>query len=132
MNNDKLRNLSNQEIEQIKLEAEKTRQQVVNVISKVSKNTVEREEVLKLSFLCAMAGESIFMLGPPGIAKSLVSRKVADIFRNSNTFEVLMNRYSTPDEIFGPIDIVQLKQGKYVRKTDGYLPTAEIGFLDEI
>lgn len=132
MNNDKLKNLSNQEIERIKLEAEKTRQQVVNVITKVSRDLAEREDVLKLAFLCAMAGESIFMLGPPGIAKSLVSRKIADIFRESNTFEVLMNRYSTPDEIFGPIDIISLKEGKYVRKTEGYLPSAEIGFLDEI
>lgn len=132
MNNDKLKNLSSQEIERIKLEAEKTRQQVVNVITKVSKDLAEREEVLKLAFLCAMAGESIFMLGPPGIAKSLVSRKIADIFKKSNTFEVLMNRYSTPDEIFGPIDIISLKEGKYVRKTEGYLPSCEIGFLDEI
>lgn len=125
-------NLSSHELDQIKMEAEHTKNKVFNVITKLTKNLVEREEVLKLSFLCAMAGESIFMLGPPGIAKSLVSRKITDLFVNATSFEVLMNRYSTPDEIFGPIDITELKQGKYVRKTDGYLPSCEIGFLDEI
>lgn len=125
-------NLSPQDLERIKSEAEYTKQKVFNVITKLSKDLVEREEVLKLSFLCAMAGESIFMLGPPGIAKSLVSRKITDLFINATSFEVLMNRYSTPDEIFGPIDITELKKGKYLRKTDGYLPSCEIGFLDEI
>ncbi|MCF0217898.1 MAG: AAA family ATPase [Malacoplasma sp.] len=132
MNNDINKTISSQELDKIKLEAETLSQKVTNVITKLCKNLAEREEALKLSFLCAMAGESIFMLGPPGIAKSLVSRKVADIFKNSRTFEVLMNRYSTPDEIFGPIDIIELKSGRYLRKTEGYLPSAEIGFLDEI
>lgn len=131
MLNEKL-NISSQDLDRIKLEAEATKQKVFNVITKLSKNLVEREEVLKLSFLCAMTGESIFLLGPPGIAKSLVSRKITDLFINARSFEVLMNRYSTPDEIFGPIDIIELKSGKYVRKTEGYLPSCEIGFLDEI
>lgn len=119
-------------MEKIKQEAEETRKQVTYLVNKMAADLVEREEVLKLAFLCAMAGESIFMLGPPGIAKSLVARKVTDIFKNAESFEVLMNRYSTPDEIFGPIDITELKQGKYVRKVEGYLPSAHIGFLDEI
>ncbi|MDE5553265.1 MAG: AAA family ATPase [Malacoplasma sp.] len=119
-------------MERVKQEAEETRKQVTFLVNKMAADLVEREEVLKLSFLCAMAGESIFMLGPPGIAKSLVARKVTDIFKNASSFEVLMNRYSTPDEIFGPIDITELKTGKYVRKIEGYLPSAHIGFLDEI
>lgn len=118
--------------ERIRREAEYTRAAATNVVNKIAADLVEREEILKLAFLCTMAGESIFMLGPPGIAKSLVSRKVQTIFKNAKSFEVLMNRYSTPDEIFGPIDIIELKKGKYLRKTEGYLPDVNIGFLDEI
>lgn len=126
------KNTNPETLERVKQEAEETRKQVTFLVNKMAADLVEREEVLKLSFLCAMAGESIFMLGPPGIAKSLVARKVTDIFKNAVSFEVLMNRYSTPDEIFGPIDITELKTGKYVRKVEGYLPSAHIGFLDEI
>lgn len=125
-------NIPVSELNRLKAEAEATRTHVDNIIAKVSKDLVEREDVLKLAFLCAMCGESIFMLGPPGIAKSLVSRKITDMFNNARSFEVLMNRYSTPDEIFGPIDIIQLKSGRYIRKVEGYLPACEIGFLDEI
>lgn len=44
-----------------------------------------------------------------------------------------MNRFSTPDEIFGPVSISQLKdQDKYERIVNNYLPSATVVFLDEI
>ena len=103
-----------------------------NLINKISIDLKERDEAIKMSILALLGGESIFLLGPPGVAKSLLSRKILSIVKDSNNFEYLMNRFSTPDEIFGPISIKKLEQDVYERKTEGYLPTAEIAFLDEI
>lgn len=108
-------------------------ERVKSLLAYMSEGIFEKEDILSMTFLSAIAGENIFLLGPPGTAKSMIARKLKMIFSNATSFEYLMSRFSTPDELFGPVSISKLKnEDKYERMVEGYLPTADVVFLDEI
>jgi len=118
---------------------------IKTLLKYLNQNLYGKEEAVRLALLSAVAGESIFFLGLPGTAKSMISRRIASAFSDFyedgkfNTekggyFEYLMNEFSTPDEICGPVDLSALneKPSRYTRETKGYLPSAKVAFLDEI
>lgn len=106
---------------------------ISSLIEWMSYGVYEKEHIISMALLCAVAGENMFLLGPPGTAKSMVASRLKMVFKDGKSFDYLMSRFSTPDEIFGPISISRLKnEDRYERLTTGYLPEADVVFLDEI
>lgn len=91
----------------------------------------ERTEEINCSLLAMLSGEHLLFLGPPGTAKSLLSKSMCEAI-DGYFFYYLLTRFTTPEEVFGPLSLKALQQDDYNRKIDGYLPTAHIAFLDEI
>ncbi len=139
---DSVKNTQESENPVLKNEASKEdriplRKRIEKLLSFIGKDLIEKDEAVRLAFLASIAGESIFFLGPPGTAKSLVSRRLKLAFKGENEksvsyFEYLMNQFSTPDEIFGPVSLKALEENQYERITQGFLPEANVAFLDEI
>jgi MoxR-like ATPase len=101
------------------------------VIDPLKRRFVDRDEVIDLIALAVVAGEHLFLHGPPGTAKSALIRQFAGAVRG-RYFEYLLTRFSEPNEIFGPIDLVKLREGTVATVTAGMLPEAEFVFLDEL
>ncbi|MEW6210768.1 MAG: AAA family ATPase [Acidobacteriota bacterium] len=102
-----------------------------SAVSDAARGLVERETLVELIALAAVAGEHVLVIGPPGTAKSEAVRRVARA-TGGNYFEYLLGRFTEPSELFGPVDIRKLKEGVVETDTFGMLPEAEIAFLDEV
>jgi len=91
-----------------------------------------RNEEIDGLLAALIAEQNIVLLGVPGTAKSMLSRRLAELLGTSAYFELLMSKYTTPDALFGPLSLTALQQDQYRRVSTGYLPEAEVAFLDEV
>ncbi len=103
-----------------------------NIFSYIEFGLIERTVPVRLSLLAALSGEHLLLLGPPGTAKSEMARKLCDVFFDVTYFERLLTQFSVPEELFGPLSIKALEDDRYHRLTHGYLPDANIAFIDEV
>jgi MoxR-like ATPase len=92
---------------------------------------VGKDEVVDLLGVSLVARENLFILGPPGTAKSALVQDMARRIEG-RVFDYLLTRFTEPNEIFGPFDIRQLRDGNLVTNTEGMLPEATFVFLDEL
>lgn len=104
---------------------------VRDVLEPMKRAFVGKDEVIDLLGVALVSGENLFLLGPPGTAKSAL---VQDLGRRleGRAFDYLLTRFTEPSELFGPFDIRRLREGDLVTNTDGMLPEADLVFLDEL
>lgn len=106
-------------------------QLVSEVLEPMKRDFVGKDEVIDLLGIALAAGENLFILGPPGTAKSALVHNLAARLEGQ-TFDYLLTRFTEPNELFGPFDIRKLREGELVTNTEGMLPEASLVFLDEL
>lgn len=101
------------------------------VLEPMKINFVGKDEIIDLLGICLVAGENLFILGPPGTAKTALVHHLAASLEG-HTFDYLLTRFTEPNELFGPFDIRKLREGELKTNTEGMLPEASLVFLDEL
>jgi len=104
---------------------------ISDTISHVESGLVERDLEARLVVLGMISREHILFIGPPGTSKSEIGRRLSQLC-GGPFFQRLFTRFTTPEEIFGPLSLRALEADEYRRCTEGFLPTATVAFLDEI
>lgn len=97
----------------------------------LSFSLIERDDEIDLALTATIAQEHVLYVGPPGTAKSLLADTVSG-WMNGNLFSILLTKFSTPEEVFGPVSVAGLKADIYRRIPTGKLPEAHVAFVDEI
>ena len=106
-------------------------QLVEHVLDPMKSTFVGKDEIVDLLGVCLAGGENLFLMGPPGTAKSALVHELARRI-DGRAFDYLLTRFTEPNELFGPFDIRKLREGDLVTNTEGMLPEASIVFLDEL
>ena len=121
-------------LEELQDEAEDLRSRLNRFRKSLGRFFVKKQELIDLMLVAAIAQEPLLLVGPPGTAKSDLVLKFKDALGlgEEDYFEYMLTRFTEPSEIIGPIDIGKLREGRYIRREQGKLPTARLAFLDEI
>ncbi len=108
-----------------------SRRLVEHVLSPMKSAFVGKDEIIDVLGVCLIGGENLFLMGPPGTAKSAIVQELARRIEG-RAFDYLLTRFTEPNELFGPFDIRRLREGELVTNTEGMLPEASLVFLDEL
>jgi MoxR-like ATPase len=121
-------------LEELQADADGLRARLNRFRKSLGRFFVSKQDLIDLMLVAAIAQEPLLLVGPPGTAKSDLVLKFKDALglAEEDYFEYMLTRFTEPSEIIGPIDIGLLREGRYVRREQGKLPTARLGFLDEI
>src|SRR5438128_4098444 len=120
--------------EELQQDADELRARLNRFRTSLGRFFVQKQDLIDLMVVAAIAQEPLLLVGPPGTAKSDLVLKFKDALGlgEDDYFEYMLTRFTEPSEIIGPIDISQLREGRYIRREQGKLPTARLAFLDEI
>jgi MoxR-like ATPase len=108
-----------------------TNRLAAEVLDPMKRDFVGKDEIIDLLGICLVGGENLFILGPPGTAKTALVHQLSARLQGK-TFDYLLTRFTEPNELFGPFDIRKLRDGELQTNTEGMLPEASLVFLDEL
>jgi len=109
---------------------EEARGRVKQLVKVLGSRIIGRDEDINMLMTAVIARENAVMIGPPGTAKTMLITMLAKLL-GARAYTTLLTRFTGYEDIFGPVDILELTKGRYERKWSNII-NAEFIFLDEI
>lgn len=96
---------------------------------------VERRDVIEITGNALVSGIDPLLLGDAGVGKTWLIELVLQCLegaRKEDFFNTLVFKETPAQDILGPVSPAAMKAGEIARMMDGFLPTAVVGYVDEI
>lgn len=129
------------------------REKFQQIMKIMSKHAIGQKALIECLVLATLSGEHAIFIGPHGCNKTatidmmahlLGANKRASLMHNgrkhseeelkaaSFTFFTTLDKYTTPDALFGPYSLRALKDDKWVRNLAGTMAEADLAYVGEI
>lgn len=92
---------------------------------------IQRKEAVRVMLVAHLIRQHYLLVGTPGTAKTALATSFSKHIKQATYFKTMLGSFSSPDKVFGPLDIKKFQAGIYEHVTDGMLADVDFGFLDE-
>jgi MoxR-like ATPase len=96
----------------------------------LNNRVVGQRELVRILCEALICGEHVFLLGTPGIGKTYAAAMLGE-YIDGTVFKWQFNRFTTPDEVFGPRSLLAMKKDEYARNPTGRAAEATLFIADE-
>ena len=115
----------------VRPDVDPVREKFATARKELSAALIEREDEVDLVLAALVANEHVLLVGPPGCGKSLLLDSVLS-WTGGTKFSILLTKFTSVEEVMGPVSLTALKADKYLRVTTGKLPEADYAYCDEV
>lgn len=119
-------------VEEPLAQARKAHERLLKIDQEMNLKWLRRSAFIRGALIALLSRQHAIVLGPPGEAKSAIIDDLRKRITGAKSFKYVVNKYTIPDEIFGPVDLIALKDRKLQRVTTNYISEAHIAFIDEV
>jgi MoxR-like ATPase len=94
----------------------------------------EMDDPIEAIQLAILSGQHVFLLGPPGVAKTqLIRATIKAIVHGARYFECTLSRNRPAEVVIGPLDTKRWRDtGEYIYNREGYATQVEFALFNEI